>query len=427
MSHIDYFFDLPPPRYFREKGFFLDLHNLSFITWCFSRCSLEARSISYNGCNIFLMPYQFIFGRKVCVKETGLTEKQIRIQQNKWEELGLLKKVENENKNKYTIYEWSPILFNNQQKEEYSEIRGQPDFQFNHGKGQPDCINRGHLNNILNPVHIDSTAYFNKINEDNGASQNELKKCLRGQPKGQPKGHPDFEKRAIQNNDEFTSHDSTRTGFINYENQKRASQFSEKGPAKGPAKGPQSIRDNKELKEDHHHPIPSSSVVASKPDSDDDDFFFKNGKGEREREREEEILPGVRMSREDLEACIESKGSLESVKTTITEILSWPGRKNKITNWRKIIVSWNAPNTHLDKSQERYLKNEKIAEAVADKAKNMSPCSCRIETDTKKEQKGLLFYNVVGQSCEEDIFISFHEEDFKEKVRKALKIKNMYS
>jgi hypothetical protein len=56
---------------------------------------------------IQLQPLQFVFGRKICSEETGLTENEVRTQQFRWENLKILKKATNKTPNKFTIYEWS--------------------------------------------------------------------------------------------------------------------------------------------------------------------------------------------------------------------------------------------------------------------------------------------------------------------------------
>ena len=96
MSEIPFYFHTPTPRYFRDMGFFKNQKNLAFVTWAFERCCNEPRKVEHDNQIIDLLPYQFIFGRMACSKETGLTEDEIRTQQKRWEKLGFLKKAPNQ-------------------------------------------------------------------------------------------------------------------------------------------------------------------------------------------------------------------------------------------------------------------------------------------------------------------------------------------
>lgn len=110
MSKIPFRF-IPVPQYFFDNGWLKNPNNSSFILWCFSRCSNERRNVCWDRKNITLEPYQFIFGRKKCSEETGLTENEIRTQQLSMESAGFLKKATNKTPNRFTIYEWSTEVF----------------------------------------------------------------------------------------------------------------------------------------------------------------------------------------------------------------------------------------------------------------------------------------------------------------------------
>ncbi len=113
MAKIQYIFDNPPPRYFREHGFFKNPKTRVFVCWCFERCCSEEREIFHDGQKIKLKPYQFIFGRKICSDETGLTEDEVRAQVISMEKCSLLKKAPNKTPKRFTIHEWSRELFFN--------------------------------------------------------------------------------------------------------------------------------------------------------------------------------------------------------------------------------------------------------------------------------------------------------------------------
>lgn len=128
MSEIPFYFCSPTPRFFRDKGLFKNPKNVAFITWAFERCSPEERTIFHNDIKITLKPYQFIFGRRVCSEETGLTENEVRTQTEKWENAGYLKnttnQIPNRITNRFTVYEW--VLT------DFVRCNNQPNPQLNH-------------------------------------------------------------------------------------------------------------------------------------------------------------------------------------------------------------------------------------------------------------------------------------------------------
>ncbi len=111
MSEIPYYFNTPIPRYFRDNGWLQKPNSCAFITWCFERCSSEEREIQHDGQRIKLKPYQFIFGRRVCSEETGLTEDQVRTQLKIFLNANFIKNAPNKTPNRFTIYEWSTEVF----------------------------------------------------------------------------------------------------------------------------------------------------------------------------------------------------------------------------------------------------------------------------------------------------------------------------
>lgn len=111
MSEIPYYFDTPVPSYFRKTGWFKNPKCLAFVSWAFSRCWKETHEIHHDGKKIILKPYQFIFGRRICSEETGLTEMEVRIQLNHMINEGYLKNATNRKTNRYSIYEWVTEAF----------------------------------------------------------------------------------------------------------------------------------------------------------------------------------------------------------------------------------------------------------------------------------------------------------------------------
>ena len=130
MSKIPYQF-VPIPTYFQEIGW-LDFKKDGdhfkrsyFIHWCFSRCSAERRVVFHDHKQFILEPFEFIFGRRVCSDETGLTEREIRtyIDQLNSYSFGLtLEKTANSVTNRFTCYKW---VWNGKEKSN-DQLKDQP-------------------------------------------------------------------------------------------------------------------------------------------------------------------------------------------------------------------------------------------------------------------------------------------------------------
>jgi hypothetical protein len=131
MLQIPYFFDMPPPKYFRENGWFKNINMMIFIHWAFARCSQNKRQIYHINQIVDLDPYEFIFGRSTCSLETGLTENEVRgctHQLTHHRNYEILKKVTGKSTSKFTVYKWSTELFckNNHQQNNPSSTSKSP-------------------------------------------------------------------------------------------------------------------------------------------------------------------------------------------------------------------------------------------------------------------------------------------------------------
>lgn len=127
MSKIPFNF-IGVPSFFREHGWLKKPNTAAFLLWAFARCSNETKKVAHNYQEITLKPYQFIFGRRVCSEETGLTEMEVRIQVNSMINAGYLKNATNKTTKRYTIYEWSTEIFseNNNQQNNHQTTNRQP-------------------------------------------------------------------------------------------------------------------------------------------------------------------------------------------------------------------------------------------------------------------------------------------------------------
>jgi len=109
-TKISFYFD-PLPKYFRSAGWFRDFKTLAFVTWAFSRCSRDGREVIHDNQKIVLEPFSFVFGRRICAQETGLTEDEVRTQVKRQEKAGLLQKCPNKTPNRFTVYRWVTMVF----------------------------------------------------------------------------------------------------------------------------------------------------------------------------------------------------------------------------------------------------------------------------------------------------------------------------
>lgn len=122
MSKIPFNFT-PIPTYFREHGWFDEVNCIIFVNWAFSRCSSTSRKVYFDHKEIFLEPFEFIFGRDSCSDEIGLTPQQVRTQVLHLVEAKMLVKSTIKTTSKFTVYRWVTNRFSeniNQQNNQQS-------------------------------------------------------------------------------------------------------------------------------------------------------------------------------------------------------------------------------------------------------------------------------------------------------------------
>src|ERR1700735_209175 len=68
------------PNFFFINGFMTNPKMCVFICWCFNQCHAKGRilEVGKSKKKIELQPYEFLFRRPICSRETGLSEKEIR-------------------------------------------------------------------------------------------------------------------------------------------------------------------------------------------------------------------------------------------------------------------------------------------------------------------------------------------------------------
>lgn len=113
-------FDFTPvPKYFRKVGWIKDPKTTALIVWGFNRCNSQSREIVFDQTQVLLPPFAFVFGRRQCAEDTGLTEHEVRCRIKNLIKSGLLEKIASKSTNKFTVYKWVTDRFgtiSNQQK-----------------------------------------------------------------------------------------------------------------------------------------------------------------------------------------------------------------------------------------------------------------------------------------------------------------------
>lgn len=125
VSKIPYFFETPIPKYFREKGLFKNEKTWKFVSWAFSKCSNQPRTIIYDNCEITLQPYEFICGRNSSSAECFLTPKEFRGQLDSLIKLGLTQKGANSKANRFSTYIWVTSKFSDNKGQLAGQLTGQ--------------------------------------------------------------------------------------------------------------------------------------------------------------------------------------------------------------------------------------------------------------------------------------------------------------
>lgn len=118
-----------------------------FWTWCLLKASYKEHDVVFGNQTIHLMPGQFIFGRMAAVRETGLTEQEVRTI------LAFLRKSKSitiKPTNKYSI-----ITLINWQPYQRSNLSGQPSDQPTINQ-QITTYNKGNKGNKKNPENFSS-------------------------------------------------------------------------------------------------------------------------------------------------------------------------------------------------------------------------------------------------------------------------------
>lgn len=161
---------------------------------------------------------------------------------------------------------------------------------------------------------------------------------------------------------------------------------------------------NKE-KEDH----PSIPSLA-KPVIDDFSFSEKI-----------EIVPGIKLSQADLDACVRLKGSLEKAQEAISAIQANPKRKTTISDWPNALMKWKPPTKSKPQLSENVWYTEKLCKEFAEFTESQN-WRCSMYNDTQKDQRGILFEN---SRSTETLFVALVDGELSAKCEEFVNNKNM--
>lgn len=379
MSEIPYYFETPVPKYFRENDFLSNPNLAAFISWAFSRCSLEKHIVNSKYGSVELEPFEFIFGRLTCSLETGLTENEIRgcikrinsktikkkhqqkHQQNDQQNSNknnqqLLEKITSKSTNKFTVYRWSTSVF----LKTYSK-------------------------EITSKTSKKSPAEFSSESPTKAPAKAPQSRYIKISKKNH---HPDPSSFSTPP-DQPHQFDLTDDLLLSKKIFQHNIQY-------------QSDTKNLSLK--------SVSKENFKDNTD-------NSKNERL-----EVYPAVWLTAQELQECIAIKGSLEAVQHAIEFIMRSPGRKKKIMNWPNAVSTWEIKQNIKPRIQEHQEIAKKLSQ-LFDSYEKGNGYECNTFHDKLKDQTGILF--TPQNAYKEAFFVPFSDLDFKKKVSKFLRDKKM--
>jgi hypothetical protein len=102
-----------------------DHDTLIFLIWIFSKAKPYEHEEIIRGKKIKLEPFEFIFGREKCAKETGLSLKKVRNQINHFLSLGRASKRASKTASTFTVYKVSTEAFTKNAVQQKGQQNGQ--------------------------------------------------------------------------------------------------------------------------------------------------------------------------------------------------------------------------------------------------------------------------------------------------------------
>jgi len=176
----------------------------------------------------------------------------------------------------------------------------------------------------------------------------------------------------------------------------------------------QERRRRKKKNEKESHP----SIPSDRDEVDDDDDLSSKEKEKGKEEKEAtEIVPGVFLTEQELEACVKIKGNVERVIEAINFIQSSKKRKHPISDWPNALSRWKIENKPRFNVENNIGFAEKLCKEY-ETFKQGRGWRCYMYTDRNKDQRGILFEP--ESVYQQGIFVSLVDGEFKEKCDKLL-------
>lgn len=124
MSKIPYYF-IPIPQYFDDTGWLNDPKTERLVRFLFRRCRAEGHRVFHCGREIYLEPFEFIFGRDSVADSIGLSGKEVGNRMEKFRDSNLVCMVDSKRHSKYTVYRWMTENFDENRGQQKGQQKGQ--------------------------------------------------------------------------------------------------------------------------------------------------------------------------------------------------------------------------------------------------------------------------------------------------------------
>lgn len=124
MSKIPYYF-IPIPQYLDDTGWLNDPKTERLVRFLFRRCRAEGHRIFHCGREIYLEPFEFIFGRDSVADSIGLSGKEVGNRMEKFRDSNLVCTVDSKRHSKYTVYRWMTENFDENRGQQKGQQKGQ--------------------------------------------------------------------------------------------------------------------------------------------------------------------------------------------------------------------------------------------------------------------------------------------------------------
>lgn len=415
MEKVPFDFDTPVPKYFRDNGLFNNVNTLLFVIWAFSKCKLHTHTVFLDGQEVVLEPFEFSAGRQKSSVECFLSEKQFRIQLDFLINIGLLRKGANSKRNRFNTYIWNIQRFKSDPQDTTRPTRGQV------GANPPEKPKKTDPVSKKGPTEKANLKLSQPI--DFQVKELALSEVMNNEsPSERPTGANSGPTRE-------TVKDIASKGILPFEPGDQG-QPSCAGMTPVCAKYSYFKSNTITLRVLEDELRESQSVNSIHSTRGLTDFFSSENLNSVNVSEENptddtpriHIYQNVYMTQKELDECIKIKGNRAAVTYAVEYIMRSPGRKQTIRNWPHTLMRWEI-RTDV---KPRIVEHEEMAKRVEAKHGekfDKSGWKAYIYRDLKKDQRGLLFES--SSPFLEPIFLPFVDLEFKQKLQKTLKDKQM--